>query len=301
MELAESLKAACRKGKENGVVWKRGGDSSQIKLDGLKSRIFKILVGPEGTAFTIHEAYLCQSPVLERICHADFIESKTLEIKLPEDDPKIFAAIGNYLYTGEIWEDEITNDPGQPVDTTMLGTEDILEAATEYTEIVTLLADVYIAAERYDLKHLKLLVVEKLSAVTDIQLRPISFLKIAEKLYPNIPDTDEAYRSFFHKNLSNLLDKTRPNDMNEELRNTFDDCVSGGGTLAIDAFRALNSIYIEQLSACASNGEARVAEAEARVAKAEARIPEAKARVAEAEARVVDQRKKTQSAETEMQ
>ncbi|KAL8865163.1 MAG: hypothetical protein Q9174_007039 [Haloplaca sp. 1 TL-2023] len=65
---------------------------------------------------------------------------------------------------------------------------------TEPTETTALLADVYIAAEQYDLKGLKALVMKKFSTTTDVKLRPIDFLNTAEKLYTSIPDSDEAYR-----------------------------------------------------------------------------------------------------------
>ena len=236
---------------------------------GLKSRIFKILVGSEGTAFTIHEAHLCQSPVLERMCHGDFIESKTSEINLPEDDPKVFAAIGNYLYTGEMFQVEINNEPTPAADTTMVDTDDTDETAIECIEITRLLSDTYLAAEKWDLKDLKVLVVEKLSSITDVKRRPILFLITAVKLYASISDSDTAYRAFFRKTLSDLLNETRPDEMRDDLRETFDDCVSGGGNLAVDTVRALSSAHIEQLSASASEADARVAMQRKRTQSAE--------------------------------
>ncbi|KAL8865914.1 MAG: hypothetical protein Q9174_006615, partial [Haloplaca sp. 1 TL-2023] len=294
MASIQSPKISGRKEKEDRVAWKRGGVSSQIKHEysgmlankinhgssGLKSRIFKVLVGPQGIAFTVHEAHLCQSPVLERMCHGDFIESKTLEINLPEDDPKVFDAVANYLYTGEMFQVEINNEPMEEGELRNGGTDFCDETAVECTELTKLLADTYLVAEKWQLTDLKILVVEKLASVTNVKRQPILFFNTAEKLYASIPDLDTAYRAFFRKTLSGLLNRTRPDELNDDVRNAFDDCVAGGGNLAIDTVRALCSTHIDQLSASASKGDARVAE--------QRKI---------GDARLAEQRKKTELAE----
>ncbi|KAL8946868.1 MAG: hypothetical protein Q9183_007850, partial [Haloplaca sp. 2 TL-2023] len=126
--------------------------------------------------------------------------------------------------------------------------------------ITTLLADIYLVAEKWQLTDLKVLVVEKLLSITNIKRQPILFFNTAEKLYASIPDSDTAYRAFFRKTLSALFKVAGPDEMNEKVRNVFDDCVSGGGNLAIDTVRALCSGYNERLSASVSKAEARVAE-----------------------------------------
>ena len=67
---------------------------------GFDSQIFTLTVGPEEKVYTAHATYLCQSPVLEKMCHGQFQESQTFEIRLPEDEPQAIRALILYLYTG---------------------------------------------------------------------------------------------------------------------------------------------------------------------------------------------------------
>ncbi|KAL8689716.1 MAG: hypothetical protein Q9218_004679 [Villophora microphyllina] len=259
--MAESSKAAGMQ-EDRMVAWQRNGMKGLIKKEyvcplkpmlvkmeeklillirhsGFQSKIFTITVGKEEVeVFTAHEAHLSQSPAFERMCNAAFKEKQTLQISLPDDPPQSIAAIIQYLYTGNIsnsepqtsWE----HDEDNPEDPNVTA-----EKKAEYNDI---LAETYITAEKYDLQDLKTLLVKKIAVVTDILIHPTLFLNTARKIYARIPDCyDDVYRDFVRKQALML---PRPNDM-EDVRKTYDECISEGGPLALDLVAALCDKYAE--------------------------------------------------------
>ncbi|KAL8632306.1 hypothetical protein Q9189_001978 [Teloschistes chrysophthalmus] len=181
--------------------------------NGFDSQIFTITVGSEGKTLTAHAAYLSQSPVLERMCNSRFRESETLTINLPEDEVEIIQATIQYFYTGDFWVFgstatlETTEGIGKDAAVKATGCEKLAAAEN--------LATMYITADKYQIQDLKSLVVKKLAAVVDT----------------NIPDSDEAYRSFFKSSFGTIA-SIEPNS--KELRQLIEVCIYNGGILAQD-------------------------------------------------------------------
>jgi hypothetical protein len=67
--------------------------------------LLTVLVGqePNQTRFTIHEGIICgRSEFFRRAMSGDWKEREEREIKLPEDDPQVFATYVNLAYTNKI-------------------------------------------------------------------------------------------------------------------------------------------------------------------------------------------------------
>ncbi|KAL8855318.1 MAG: hypothetical protein Q9178_008032 [Gyalolechia marmorata] len=193
---------------EKKAAWEYQGVTSTINGDGFDSQIFSIITGPEGKVYTAHATYLSQSPVFEKICHGQFHESLTFQIKLPEDDPEVIRALIQYLYTGNFHD---------------FGT---IKSGRGSKGAGSQLARLYVTAEKYQLQVLKELVLSKFGSVSDPEERPIDFLCMAETMYENTPDTDTTWRTFFRSFAARL---PKPNRMSKSVREVFDNFVSSGG------------------------------------------------------------------------
>ena len=64
-----------------------------------QSDTFKIRVGPKKEVFTAHSDVLAKSPKLDKQCNGGFEEAKKKRLDL-DHDPKIFALLLEFLYTG---------------------------------------------------------------------------------------------------------------------------------------------------------------------------------------------------------
>lgn len=191
---------------------------------GYGSDIFTILVGPEQKCFRAHAAFLAQSPIFEISCYGNFKESQEQRIELPDDDPDVAEAIIQYCYSGNILD---------------FGTADEEEGSAK---AANQLAELYIAAEKYQLEDLKCLAVQKLELVTDVEQSPLEFLNTAQKIYSSIAEEENVYRVFFGASASLL---PRPSRMSKRLREAFDECLSQGGFLAMDLTAAVSASYEE--------------------------------------------------------
>lgn len=147
---------------------------------GFDSQIFTLIVGPEDEekTFTAHASYLSQSPVFDRMCNGHFEEAHTFKIRLPEDTPKVIEALIEYLYSGNC------RNYG-----TMLSGEDAKTATHQ-------LAELYCVAEKNGLGDLKILVMNRLAAVTDVKNKAAEFLSVASIIYARTSESDEVYRTF---------------------------------------------------------------------------------------------------------
>ena len=234
------------------------------EYSGFESKIFTITVGaePQQRVFTAHQAYLSQSPMFERMCQANFRESQSLQISLPDDDPQVIGAIIHYMYCGNLWELECEEMQGAEIrnetDDEESGHDKSPEAVDEDAAVVGVLADLYITAERLQMKDLQFLIVEKLASVTNFYTHPISFLSTAQKIYGGIPDSDVTYRVFYRNTAVDLLHHVKQKDMDGPLREAFDDCISSGGILAADTVAALTRDFEVQLAAAEAQGRAQV-------------------------------------------
>ncbi|KAL8777559.1 MAG: hypothetical protein Q9194_002486 [Teloschistes cf. exilis] len=142
------------------------------------------------------------------------IEFRTLTINLPDDEIEVFQAIIQYLYAGDFTE---------------LGSTAILDANEGIGKED--LATMYITADKYQNQDLKSLVVKKFAAVIDTKERPVEFLEIARRIYTSVPDSDEAYRSFFKSSFGTAA-SIEPKST--DLRQMIEHCIYNGGKLALD-------------------------------------------------------------------
>ncbi|KAF1950232.1 hypothetical protein CC80DRAFT_554463 [Byssothecium circinans] len=77
----------------------------------LKSSILKIVVGEEKTVFSIHEAVLtARSKFFKNAMTGNWKEAEDKAVKLPEDDPDVFALYEQIVYTGKIPAYDDTGD-----------------------------------------------------------------------------------------------------------------------------------------------------------------------------------------------
>ncbi|KAI4251706.1 MAG: hypothetical protein LQ352_004694 [Teloschistes flavicans] len=218
------------------LAWQRAGFKATVPGDGFDSEIFTIVVGSEAKVYTVHAAFLSQSPVLKRMCHAGFQESQTRRISLPEEDTKVVRAMIQYLYGGDFCS--FGTKEASPEETT--------EPADDLTQAADELAVIYIAADKYQLPDLKTLVVGKMTSHIDIQNRPIEFLQMSRRIYLHIPDSQEIFRTFFKETAMKL---PKQGEMTQDLGNVFNECISDGGIMAIDLFAALCVRFTAELDA----------------------------------------------------
>ncbi len=184
--------------------------------------MFTFTVEPEAKSFTAHAAFLSQSPVFEKMCSGQFLESHTCEIKLPEDNPEVIRAFIQYLYTGNFLD---------------FGS---MESGHGPKGAGSQLAGLYMTAEKYQIRKLKTLVLSKLDSIFDPKERPLDFLSIAELMSENIPDSDSGWRTLF-KNCAMYLPK--PSLMSKSIRTVFDNCLHRGGAQAVDMMEAKCTHY----------------------------------------------------------
>ncbi|KAL8646349.1 MAG: hypothetical protein Q9226_006897 [Calogaya cf. arnoldii] len=178
----------------------------------------------EGTTL-VHDGD--QSPVLDRMCHGHFEESRTFTICLPDDNPDAIRAVIHYLYSGDTQKFGSVDPPGSTI-----------------TALFDL-AELYGVAEKYQLQGLKTLIIKKLESILDVAQQPIEFIVAAKEIYNCIPDSDKDFRDFFKQASAKLL---LPRVMPKVLRQQFDDHMAEGGTMAIDMVAALCSKYDAQIS-----------------------------------------------------
>lgn len=189
---------------------------------GFDSQIFTLIVGPEDEekTFTAHASYLSQSPVFDRMCNGHFEEAHTFKIRLPEDTPKVIEALIEYLYSGNC----------RNYGTTLSG-EDTKTATHQ-------LAELYCVAEKYGLGDLKIWIVNRLAAVTDVKNKAAEFLSVASIICARTSESDEVYRTFFKDQAVKL---EMPASMSASDRRSLNECISAGSTLAIDIVDLISS------------------------------------------------------------
>ncbi|KAL8964032.1 MAG: hypothetical protein Q9183_004759 [Haloplaca sp. 2 TL-2023] len=225
------------------IAWQRHNFTARIdeRLSAFESRSFNITVGAGQRIFTAHEAFLCQSPVFERMIHVPFKESASRHIILPEDDPAVIAIIIQYLYAGNFW-------PSEHALATECSEELSQDASAEFDKIassIRVLGEVYLMAEKYQLPDLQRQTVGKLSQLVDVKTRPIEFLNNAKRVYTGIPDTDTIYRQFYQTRIAAMVDGCE-RQMDSKLAAPFDECTSEGGILALDSLNGLRKSYDEE-------------------------------------------------------
>ena len=178
--------------------------------------MFQLTVGPERKLFYSHEAVLSQSPVFERMCNGSFKEGVEQQIELPDDDANIFGCMLEYMYRG-VFHDFETPTP------------DVRAA---------MLADLYILAEKYQLKGLKKLLITPLATIFDGDSNDECigcFFDAARTIYENTPDSEVLFPKCFKKKVMQMLGyRNQLPCMEAQVKL----CISAGDKLARDTFDA---------------------------------------------------------------
>ncbi|KAI4215444.1 MAG: hypothetical protein L6R36_009382, partial [Xanthoria steineri] len=102
------------------------------------------------------------------------------------------------------------------------------------------LVELYCVAEKYGLGDLKIFVLDRLAAVTDVKNKAAEFLSVASTIYARTSDSDDVYRTFFKDQAGKM---ELPAMMSESDRQSLDQCISAGSTLAIDIVNLFFSKY----------------------------------------------------------
>ena len=183
-------------------------------------------------------------------------------IKLPEDEPDTISCIVDYLYRGDfnfgidteekslvvpqkhIWSEparRITEDM-DPFDTNPVAAGipndtvgDAKQAAAVY------LAELYVVAEKYQLREMHPLILKKLASCIDLEKRPEGFFNLATIIYEGTPESDSTFRPYFRDYCPAAISEL----VKQEGQNTeiLDSYVSDGGPLAVDVFRGWRRLW----------------------------------------------------------
>jgi len=69
----------------------------------LSSTIVTIAVGRSRRLFAAHEDVLVLSPFFQAALKGLFVEAKTKQVELPEEEPEVFSSVLEYLYKGDYY------------------------------------------------------------------------------------------------------------------------------------------------------------------------------------------------------
>jgi hypothetical protein len=120
-----------------------------------------ILVGPEETKFVVHQALLCdKSPYFAKALTGAFEESKTGIVKLEDISPFLFNILVSWLYYGKIVY--TVSDNGSSVESEFADFrrgDELLAGGVNADDTSTwpklLLVELYVRADRLDIKELR--------------------------------------------------------------------------------------------------------------------------------------------------
>jgi len=73
--------------------------------------IVEVFVGPDKARFTAHKSILMKAPYFRASLSGNFSEGDSHVVTLPEEDPRAFLEILNYLYSGEVTRIGEETDP----------------------------------------------------------------------------------------------------------------------------------------------------------------------------------------------
>ena len=186
-----------------------------------RAELFTLIVGPQQTAFAVHQEKLYQSPVLKRMCNSGFIEAQTKTMNLPDDEPRKVSLFIEYLYRGEYWPFK-----GAEFEAYRSKHED--QRAIQMRRE----AELYCFAAMYQLEDLQDLAVKKMQMLTPMSFS--SFLSVSEHIYNN-SDASGPFRQYCRRQLENYLPEIARCQW-------LDDQVAKGGDLAVDLFSANQGI-----------------------------------------------------------
>lgn len=180
----------------------------------LNTSVVQVIVGPDQRMFGGHEEMLSKSPILAEKCGEQFFESPGQKrIRLPDEEPWVFAAVLEFLYKGDYtprlmhsrkrrsWYLEGDEDPtnmsiSMDKSKTFVGRSD--DAAIFHSGVGDCIfrdTAVYCAAARLALPDLQRLAFRKQSMVKGPDVAVI--LRSARFAYAHLPASDYRLRAYY--------------------------------------------------------------------------------------------------------
>lgn len=159
-----------------------------------------------------------------------FPESQEKLIKLPEEDPKSFTYILNYMYGGDF----AYPSPGKVQEQRNAG---VFQYPTkkQIDSHLDRLADLYLVADRYDIDPLKRLVTTKMWPFAHGDAESCKhFVEVGSRIIDAVPSTDRIFAEFLIHTLSEVFSKNKAWNLTF-LNNYFRE----GGEIAVLLGRAL--------------------------------------------------------------
>lgn len=163
----------------------------------------KVIVGPSSQIFYAHEGILTKVDYFDRTLSGGFMESKTREVTLPDDDPQIFSSVLEFLYSEEYSArfkmaggtkgvKGVKSIPGY----NGVGLSRHLRAAAMRH------AKIYCLADKFGMAKLQKLVLEKLRFCGP--LRNTNFLEVASYLVANSSDYQGEVSAFLEPYIAGI-------------------------------------------------------------------------------------------------
>ena len=171
------------------------------------------------------------------MCKGHFLEAQTGEVELPEDSPKLFGILLEFLYTAYLPSLLIKSSYPPPAPPYRLFTDrepwfDVKEAAA----LADRLADLYILADKYQVQDLKEAVVKKLHIFFYGEKNPKEFFKLTHKIYQNVcasnySGDNQDFLVYFSKYAVSMALAL---SLTPQHRDTLDKVMNDGGEYATD-------------------------------------------------------------------
>jgi hypothetical protein len=171
----------------------------------LTAAIVTVCVGHEQRLFAAHEDVLSHSPFFADLLRAQFFNSATRRIDLPDEEPEVFSCILEYLYKGDYYprlvhdkrratwmlEGAISSPDPNKGDRACSVEPTFFHSGVG--EIILRDTAVYCAADRYGLEELKKVALRKQGLQSGVEVGTI--LRSARYTYSNTPESDSALRA----------------------------------------------------------------------------------------------------------
>ena len=185
----------------------------------LGSELFNLYVGPDKVEFKVHTAILRKSPVLEALCDGPFLENQTKIINFPEDDANTIEFMLECLYS---------NDDQPNLNFIQVACEE------SNTSFLVQLAELYIAADKYQLQGIQAAVVHHMYSDLQVNGDISTFLAVARIIYDNTGTNHGHFPEWFRMAVRYALGVATPDGLR-----MFRDQIRDGGDLAADIFSAM--------------------------------------------------------------
>ena len=167
----------------------------------LMSTIVTIAVGPTRRLFACHEDVLLLSPFFSAAFRGSFVEARTKQVELPDEEPEVFSSVLEYLYKGDYYPRLLLDkrrDTWSLEDAPQKTGRGYVESTVFHNGVGgVILKDtaIYCTADKFGLDELKRIALRKQGLQTGIQIDVI--LRSARFAYENTPDQDAKLRAHF--------------------------------------------------------------------------------------------------------